>query len=105
MPARFVPPTVTAESRAPHSLPFAYVTCCIRVSFASSLYPTSGAVVWENGPTRSFQQPDCPLNSNVVSSLRQCPCGTVTPGALPEPSWAAFGGRAYWFTPSNVLLR
>ena len=61
--------------------------------------------MWENGPTRSFQQPDCPLNSNVVSSLRQCPCGTVTSGALPDPIWAAFGGRAYWFTANNLSLR
>ena len=38
-------------------------------------------------------------------SLMQCPCGTAVPGAVPEPGWRCFGGSAYWFTDTSLLLR
>ena len=70
-PARFAPPTVTAVSSAPHSFPFPYITCCIRVSFESSFITTSGFVaLWAVALTSSFQQPT-PAIVEVVSSLRQ----------------------------------
>ena len=42
MPARCGPPSgLIAVSSAPHSLPFANITCCMRVSFESGLEMTS----------------------------------------------------------------
>ena len=38
IPARCGPPSgLSAVSSAPHSLPLAYITCCMRVSFESGL--------------------------------------------------------------------
>src|SRR6266481_5078262 len=37
MPARFWPPMFTAVSRAPHTCPLAYATCCMRESLAFRL--------------------------------------------------------------------
>ena len=45
MPALVAPPTVTAVSSAPHSLPFAKYTCCMRESLLSIVFSTLG-----NGP-------------------------------------------------------
>ena len=42
MPARCAPPSgLSAVSSAPHSLPLAYITCCMRVSFESGREMTS----------------------------------------------------------------
>src|SRR6516165_3380677 len=104
MPARCGPPSgFTAVSSAPQSLPFAYVTCCIRVSFESGLETTSDV---GPAPTSSFQQPVVrPSNSSVDVSFRQCPCGTSVLGAVPEPGCCCFGGTPYWPTVKISLLR
>src|SRR5439155_13236133 len=63
---------LTAVSSAPHTLPFAYITCCMRVSFESRRETTSAPrAAWTAGPTSSFQQPLAPLKRTVVSLLRQ----------------------------------
>src|SRR6266498_1454274 len=66
---------LTAVSSALHTLPFAYITCCIRVSFESSLETTSSCA---GSPTKkSRQQPIWPLRgepgttSTVVVLLTQ----------------------------------
>src|SRR6516162_9410517 len=103
MPARCGPPSgFTAVSSAPQSLPFAYVTCCIRESFESGLETTSDVGPL---PTSSFQQPLWPLINTVAVSFRQCPCGTVVSGAVPEPGCCCFGGMPYWPTVRILLLR
>src|SRR5438874_13690937 len=79
-PARFPPVIVTAVSSAPHTLPFAYMTCCMRVSFESSLDTTS----LPGAPTRRRQQPT-PAIVEVVVSLMQRPCGVAVVGATPDP--------------------
>src|SRR5919206_4543258 len=102
MPARCAPPPgLRAVSSAPHSFPFAYITCCMRVSFESGRETTSLA----GAPATNCQQPVVPLNSGVVVLLAQCPSGTSEPGALPEPGCCCLGGIAYWFTFSTLLLR
>jgi len=68
-----------AVSSAPHSLPFAYTTCCIRVSFESGLAATSAPFAWAAALTSSFQQP-VPAMVGVVSSFRQNPWGMAVPG-------------------------
>src|SRR5919206_1513095 len=106
MPARCGPLSgLSAVSSAPHSLPLAYMTCCIRVSFESGLATTSAPCAWAVAPTSSLQQPNWPLKSWVVSSFRQCPCGTVVSGAAPEPGCCCFGGTPYWPTVRILLLR
>src|SRR5258708_19194769 len=106
MPARCGPPPgFSAVSSAPHSLPFAYITCCIRVSLESGLETTSGPTAWAVGPTSSFQQPAWPLNSRVVSSFKQLPWGTAVVGAVPEPGCCCLGGTPYWPTVRILLLR
>src|SRR5215470_1750953 len=103
-PARCAPPSgFSAVSSAPQSLPFAYITCCIRVSFESGLATTSGPFAWAAGGTSSFQQP-VPAMVWVVSSFRQCPWGTAVAGAVPEPGCCCFGGTPYWPTV-RILLR
>src|SRR5215469_5548506 len=106
MPARCAPPPgFTAVSSAPQSLPFAHVTCCIRVSFESGLATTSGPPpVWAAALTSSFQQP-VPAAVGVVSSFRHCPWGTSVPGAVPEPGCCCLGGTPYWPTVRILLLR
>ena len=105
-PARCAPLSgLSAVSSAPHSLPFAYMTCCIRVSFESGLATTSDPAAWAVEPTSSFQHPVvAPSKSSVVSSFRQCPCGTVVSGAVPEPGCCCFGGTPYWPTVRILLL-
>src|SRR5262252_9490788 len=107
MPARCAPPLgFSAVSSAPQSLPLAYITCCIRVSFESGLETTSGPpLAWAVGPTSSFQQPVWPVNSRVVSLFRQFPWGTDVSGAVPEPGCCCFGGTPYWPTVRILLLR
>src|SRR5919197_2661015 len=108
MPARCGPASgLSAVSRAPHTLPFAYITCCMRVSFESGLEMTS---VWAgSAPKSSRQQPNCPLNSCVVVSLMQSPCATsgvvVLSATVPEPGCCCFGGTPYWPTVKILLLR
>src|SRR5215470_14518568 len=104
MPARCVPPSgLTAVSSDPHNLPFAYITCCMRVSFESGFEITSSCA--GSLPNKSRQQPTAPLNSCVVVSLIQCPCGVLVVGGVPEPGCCCLGGIAYCSTPSTVLLR
>src|SRR5919198_900386 len=106
MPARCGPASgFSAVSSAPHSLPLAHMTCCIRVSFESGLATTSGPTAWAAALTSSLQQPVWPLNSSVVLSFRQWPCGTVTSGAVPEPGCCCFGGTPYCPTVRILLLR
>src|ERR1051325_2834893 len=94
-------------SRAPHSLPFAYITCCIRVSFESGLEITS--LCAGSAPKRSLQQPVCPLNSSVVVSLIQSPCAAFgVPAALatvPDPGCCCLGGTPYCPTVNIRLDR
>src|SRR5438132_4566946 len=105
MPARCAPPSgLTAVSSAPQTLPFAYMTCCIRVSFESGREMTSEPRACAEAPTSNFQHP-VPAMVTVVSSFRQWPCGTSTPGAVPEPGCCCFGGTPYWPTPRMLLLR
>src|SRR5436309_3733149 len=104
-PARCAPLSgLSAVSSAPQSLPFAYMTCCIRVSFESGLATTSAPAAWAVALTSSLQQPDWPLKSSVVSSFRQKPCGTAVVGAVPEPGCCCFGGTPYWPTVRILLL-
>src|SRR6266581_1936351 len=103
-PARCAPPSgLIAVSSAPHNLPFAYITCCMRVSFESGVEITS--LCAGSLPNKSRQQPTAPLNSGVVVSLIQYPCGVSTVAGVPEPGCCCLGGIAYWFTPSTLLLR
>src|SRR5438309_2118293 len=99
-PARCGPASgLSAVSSAPHSLPFAYVTCCMRVSFESGLEMTS---LWAGSPTNSSRQQPTPAIVGVVVSLMQKPCGTSVVGAVPEPGCCCFGGTAYW--PTGLVL-
>src|SRR5436190_2704168 len=101
-PAWFVPPRVMAVSRAPHTFPFAYITCCMRVSFASSFEMTS---LWAgSAPNRRRQQPT-PAIVLVIVSLMQLPCGVDVVGGVADPGWLAFPGKAYGPTPRRVFER
>src|SRR5438876_6223042 len=108
MPARCGPPSgLSAVSSAPHSLPFAYMTCCMRVSFESGREMTS---LCAGSPTkRRRQQPVLPLDSNVLVSLMQSPCATFgvvfLSASVPEPGCCCFGGTPYCPTVSTLLLR
>src|SRR5438093_3156942 len=102
-PALFVLSTVSAVSRAPQILPFAYITCCMRVSFGSGREMTS--LCAGSRPNTSRQQPVWPLNSSVVVSLMQWPCGTSTVGGVPEPGCFCFGGMPYCPTVSTLFVR
>src|SRR5918911_4697985 len=105
MPARCGPASgLSAVSSAPHTLPLAYITCCMRVSFESGLEMTSGPRACAVAVTSSFQQPVWPLKSRVTSSFRQKPCGTSVVGAVPEPGCCCFGGAPYWPTVTILLL-
>src|SRR5207245_4051288 len=104
MPARCAPPSgLSAVSSAPHNLPVASVTCCLRVSFESGREMTS---LWAGSPPNSSrQQPVWPLNSSVVVLLTQYPWGVSVVARVPEPGCCCFGGIAYWFTSRTLLLR
>src|SRR5213594_1747790 len=99
-PALFSPPMVTAVSSAPQILPFAYMTCCIRVSFESGREIFSS---WAGSPPKmSFQQP-LPAMVFVFVSLMHRPCGVSVVGSVPEPGCLNRGGIAYWLTARTVL--
>src|SRR6478672_1249045 len=86
IPARCGPPSgFRAVSRAPHSRPLAYMTCCIRESFESGRETTSSCA-GAGGLKSSLQQPT-PAMVEVVVSLMQCPCGTSVDGGVPDPGW------------------
>src|SRR5436309_38477 len=106
MPARWLPPSgLSAVSRAPHSLPFANITCCIRVSFESGLATTSSPLaLCAVRLTSSCQQPG-PATVLVFLSFRHKPCGTSAVGAAPEPGCCCFGGTPYCPTVRILLLR
>ena len=89
-------------SRAPHSLPFANITCCMRVSFESGREITS---LWAGSAVKSNRQQPTPAIVTVVVSLMQWPCGALMPGGVPEPGCCCFGGRAYVPTGTIELLR
>src|SRR5205809_6740586 len=102
---------LTAVSSAPQSLPLAYITCCMRVSFESGRAITSIPAAWAVAPTSSFQQP-LPNGGTVitvVSSLRQSPCATsgvvVLSAVVPEPGCNCFGGTPYWLTVTRLLFK
>src|SRR5207248_6770353 len=99
---------LTPVSSAPQSLPLAYITCCIRVSFESGLAITSVPAACAVEDTSSRQQP-VPAIVTVVSSFRQSPCatsGVVTLSAVvPEPGCTCFGGTPYWLTVTRLLLK
>src|SRR4051812_9805834 len=78
------------------------MTCCMRVSFESGLEITS--LCAGSAANRSRQQPR-PAMVDVVVSLMQCPCGTASPGAVPDPGCCCFGGSAYVCTGRSLLLR
>src|SRR2546427_4832400 len=101
-PARFSPPTVTAVSRAPQILPFAYMTCCMRVSFESGLEIFSSCAGRE--AKKSLQQP-LPAMVLVFVSLMQKPCGVCVSGRVPEPGCLNRGGIAYWLTARTLFER
>src|SRR5919202_3052466 len=104
-PARCGPASgLSAVSRAPHTLPLEYMTCCMRVSFESGREMTSGPRACAAAVTSSFQQP-VPATVKVVSSFRQKPCGASAVGAVPEPGCCCFGGTPYWPTVRILLLR
>src|SRR6266581_9590583 len=75
----------------------------MRVSFESGLEITS--LCAGSAPNSSRQQPVWPLNSSVVVSLMQKPCGVSVVASEPEPGCCCFGGTAYWLTVSTLLLR
>src|SRR6266516_3141661 len=100
MPARLEPPTVTAVSSAPHTLPFAYITCCMRVSLESGRETTSSWAGW--AAKRRRQQPTPAMVGVVVSSM-QWPWGTSVLGAKPEPGCCCFGGTPYVPTLMTLL--
>src|SRR5437762_3350507 len=85
---------LTAVSSAPQSLPFAYITCCMRVSFESGLAITSVPAACAVAFTSSFQQP-VPTIVDVVVSFKQSPCATSGVVALsafvPDSGCTCFG--------------
>src|SRR6476661_3573281 len=86
MPARSWPPTFTAVSRAPHNLPLANATCCMRESLAFRL-PLGGpkvALLWLLMPATVVLQ----LGRITVSAMH-CESGRLPAGCV------ARGGTAY----------
>src|SRR5512141_827909 len=93
MPARCGPLSgLRAVSRAPHSLPLAYMTCCMRESFESGLEMTSSCA--GAGGLKSRCQQPVPAMVGVVVSLMQKPCGAAVVGGVPEPGCCCLGGTA-----------
>src|SRR6187200_2408690 len=90
MPARVTALAVVAPvSNAPQTLPLAYDTCCIRVSFESiGMICSVPPPVWAPDVTSSLQQP-VPAIVTVVLSLRQSPTGApgvvVASATVPVP--------------------
>ncbi len=75
----------------------------MRVSLESGREMTS--LCAGSPPNSKRQQPVRPLNSRVVVSLIQKPCGVSVVASVPEPGCCCFGGTPYWFTLSTWLLR
>src|SRR5438132_14184172 len=106
MPALVSPPTVTAVSRAPHNWPFAYTTCCMRVSLLSRCDSTTPFFGWSLGKKKARQQP-APFHKSAppklglfaFRSLRQSPSGML-PGF-----WLDLGGIEYGVTLSPGFVR
>ena len=96
MPARCGPPSgLSAVSSAPHSLPLAYITCCMRVSFESGREMTSS---WRMAAAlNSSRQQPCPA---IVSGRRVVDAVALRrvrrSRASPEPGCCCFGGMPYW---------
>src|SRR5437016_7777683 len=106
IPARCGPPSgLSAVSSEPHTLPLAYITCCMRVSFESGLEMTS---LCAGSPTNRSRQQPMPAIVGVVVSLMQSPCATsgvvVLSASVPEPGCCCFGGTPYWPTVRILLL-
>ena len=76
MPARLSPRILTPVSRAPKSLPSAYQTCCIRLSFESSGDSTSS---WAGSWVNSRRQQPSPAGVFRSVSLMHWRSG-VGPG-------------------------
>ena len=76
----------------------------MRVSFESGFAMTSVVAAWAAALTSSLQQPT-PAMVGVVVSLRQWPCGTSMPGAVPEPGCDAFGGMAYVLDVEHLVAQ
>src|SRR5690349_7863452 len=86
--------SVSAVSSAPHSFPFAYHTCCIRLSFESSV--PSDWCGGAGGRRRICQQPG-PKGVGSVRSFRQSASGV-------DPAfWLARAGTPYSPTFSTLL--
>src|SRR5512136_2206758 len=103
MPARCGPLSgLRAVSKAPHSLPLANITCCIRESFESGFDMTSSCGGWAGNSNR--QQP-VPKIVVVVVSLMQYPCGVLVVGVIPEPGCCCFGGTPYCETDITLFVR
>src|SRR3954463_3358136 len=82
MPARLAPPTCTAVSSAPQTLPFAYITCCIRESFAFRLAvgPPKLALLWVAMPAIAVLQLGIMTVSPTQSDSGRLPAGCVARG-------------------------
>src|SRR6266568_257751 len=103
IPARWVPPSgFNAVSRAPHSLPFAYMTCCMRVSLESGVEMTS---LWAGCTPKSNRQHPTPAMVGVVVSSIQKPCGASMVANEPEPGCRCLGGIPYWPTVNTLVVR
>src|SRR5947209_6125954 len=76
---------LTAVSSAPHTLPFAYITCCMRVSFESSRETTSAPrAAWIASSAafelRKYSVPPASSAYDVVPG--DCAGHNVNPGCL-----------------------
>src|SRR5438132_968971 len=88
MPALVTPPTLTAVSRAPQSLPLANATCCMRESLLSSL--NSGLSRRAVAPTSRRQA------ASAMQSRR---------GRLVLGFWSDLGGTPYCWTSIAFAFR
>src|SRR6476659_7169933 len=97
MPARRFVDDPTPVSSAPHSAPAAKLTCCMRVSFESSIWSFSLCAGSSDGSNRYCQQPG-PNGVGSFVLLRHVSSG-VEPGRCFED-----GGTPYCAT-STIALR
>src|SRR3954468_12945463 len=90
MPARLAPPTCTAVSSAPQTLPFAYITCCIRESFEFRLAvgPPKLALLWVAMPAIAVLQFGMTTVSPTQSNNGRFPAGCVARGGTAYVSTA-----------------
>src|ERR1700750_887692 len=82
MQARLAPPTVTAVSNAPQTLPFAYITCCIRESleFRLAVGPPKLVLTWVPMPAMAVLQLGITTVSPTQSNSGRLPAGCVARG-------------------------